>query len=138
AEYRLSQGALDSARSALDALAPAAQNECDVLAVRRKLAQLEGAPAVPSALPQPQALRWSDTGALSVCIDTQRELLTSIEAAKPAFIAWGWNEGRNGVLYLAPGRTNVRVSTGNRTGRQAFFVRTLAGGPVTLGNAEIR
>jgi hypothetical protein len=27
----------------------------------------------------------------------------------------------------------VRVSLGNRTGRQTFFVRTLAGGPVTLG-----
>ena len=136
AEYRLSQGALDSARTALDALAPAAQNECDVLEARRRLAQLEGATA-PLTPPQPQSLRWSDTGVLSVCIDTPREIITTIETANPAFIAWGWNEGRNGVLYLPPGRTPLRISTGTRTGRQALFIRTLAGGPITLGTATL-
>jgi hypothetical protein len=70
---------------------------------------------------------------LSVCIDSPRELVTSVETTTPAFISWGWNEGRQGVLYLNPGHTNVRISLGNRTGRQTLFIRPLAGGPVTLG-----
>jgi len=135
AEYRLSQGSADAARAALDALSPATRNECDVLAVRRKLAQLDGVSANPVA-PQTQTLpatAWSSTGVLSLCIDAPTELVTTIETQTPAFVSWGWNEGRHGVLHLAPGRTNLRVSTGGRTGRHAFFIRTLAGGPVTLG-----
>jgi hypothetical protein len=134
ADYRLSQNALDAAHTALDAIAPAAQNECDVLAARRKLAQLQGASVTPPP-PQSQTLHWSDTGVLSLCLDTQRELLANVETPTPALITWGWNEGRNGVFYLAPGRTTLRISTGNRTGRQALFIRTLAGGPITFGTA---
>jgi len=135
AEYRLSQGAADGARTALDALPRAAQNECDVLELRRRLAQLED--ASPSATPHPPETlpptAWSPTGTLSVCIDSPRELVTNIETTTPAFISWGWNEGRQGVLYLPAGRTVLRVSTGGRSGRQTFFVRSLGGGAVTLG-----
>jgi len=136
AEYRLSQGAADGVRNALDGLSPATHDECDVLAVRRKLAQLEG--ATPTASPNPQTLpatAWSATGALSLCIEegASRELITTVDAQQPALVSWGWNDGRHGVLYLQPGRTGVRVSTNGRAGRQTFFIRTLAGGPVTLG-----
>jgi len=137
AEFRLSQGAADAAHAALEALSPAAHNECDALAARRRLAQLEGT-TVSAPPPQPQTLpaaAWSTTGVLSVCIGegASRELVTTIETQAPAFVTWGWNEGRHGVLLLAPGRTSMRVPTGARSGRQAFFIRTLAGGPVTLG-----
>ena len=135
AEYRLSQGASDAVHAALEALSPAAQKECDVLAVRRKLSQLEGAlpPIAPAPAPTLPATAWSTTGVLSICIDKPGELTTTIETQTPALITWGWNEGHHGTLYLNPGRTNVHVSFGDRTGRQAFFIRTLAGGPVTLG-----
>jgi hypothetical protein len=138
AEYRLSQGSADGVHSALDGLSPATHDECDVLAVRRKLAQLEGATIPAAPPPHAQTLpatAWSTNGALSLCIEegTSRELITTVEAQQPALVAWGWNDGRHGVLYLQPGRTNVRVSTIGRTGRQTFFIRTLAGAPATLG-----
>jgi len=139
AEYRLSQGAADAAHAALDALSPAAQKECDVLAARRKLAQLEGSlpPATPPAPTTLPASAWSPTGALSLCIDQPGELTTAIETPTPALVTWGWNEGRQGVLYVNPGRTNVRISFGNRTGRQTLFIRAVAGGPITLGVARL-
>jgi len=139
AEYRLTQGISDPVRAALEALPPAARNECDVLAVRRRLAQLEGASANAAAKQQQTvpASAWSGSGVLSICIDAEEgalhQLMTSVETPAPAFVAWGWNEGRQGVLFLNPGRTNVRITTRDRTGRQALFVRALAGGPITLG-----
>jgi hypothetical protein len=136
AEYRLSQGAADGVHNALDGLSPATRDECDVLAVRRKLAQLEGATATASPSPQTlPATAWSTSGALSLCIEegASRELITTVDVQQPALVSWGWNDGRHGVFYLQPGRTGVRVSTIGRAGRQTFFIRTLAGGPVTLG-----
>jgi len=52
-------------------------------------------------------------------------------------VIWGWNEGRQGVLYLNPGHTNVRIAFGTRTGRQTLFIRAVAGGPITLGTTSL-
>src|SRR6185369_248825 len=52
AEYRLASGASEAVRAALDSLAPAAQQECDVLALRERLAALEGETAPNTSLQQ--------------------------------------------------------------------------------------
>ncbi len=143
AEYRLASGASDAARTALDALAPAAQKECDVLALRQRIAALEGGTAANNALQQlsftPSS--WSSTGVLSICFDpddqSSRQLMTWLDSPGPALISWGWNDGRHGSTFINAGHTYLRVSAADRRGRQAFFVKTLAGGPVTPGETTI-
>src|SRR5581483_2840495 len=143
AEYRLSAGAFEAVRAALDALAPAAQKECDVLALRRRLDELEGQPPSNDSLHQaafpPSA--WSSTGVLSLCFDPDeqrsRQLMTWLDSPGPAFITWGWNEGRHGSTYISGGHTFLRVAAGDRHGRQPFYARTIAGGPVTPGETQV-
>jgi hypothetical protein len=52
-------------------------------------------------------------------------------------VAWGWNEGRHGILQLDAGKTTVRVSTSGRAGRQVFFIRSLTRTAITPGAAVI-
>jgi hypothetical protein len=87
------------------------------------------------------AAAWSTNGSLSVCIDPEagavREIATSVEAPAPTLVAWGWNDGREGILQLDAGRTTIRVATSSHAGRQAFFVRSLTGVRITPGDATI-
>jgi hypothetical protein len=143
AAYRMSQSSFDAARGAIEALAPAARNECEAVVVRRRLAALDG---TNDRIPMPAtaslpAAAWSTNGSLSVCIDPEagavREIATSVEAPAPTLVAWGWNDGREGILQLDAGRTIVRVATSSHAGRQAFFVRSLTGVRITPGDATI-
>jgi hypothetical protein len=143
ASYRMAQNSLDTARAALEALAPAARGECDSVVVHRRLAALDGSSAG-TAIPASTALpptAWSSNGSLSLCIDpdaaTIHQLVTAVEAPRPVLVAWGWNDGRQGILQLDAGRTVVRVATTGRAGRQTFFIRSLTGARITPGPATL-
>ncbi len=143
AAYRMSQSSFDAARGAIEALAPAARNECEAVVVRRRLAALDGTsdriplPATP-ALP---AAAWSSNGSLSVCIDPEagaiRELSTTVETPAPTLLTWGWNDGREGILQIDAGRTGIRVATSDHTGRQTLLLRSLTGTRITPGDVKI-
>ena len=64
-------------------------------------------------------------------------LAATIEAASPALVSWGWNEGRNGTAYVQQGRSTLSVPVTGRSGRNNFFIRSLAGGAITLGATEM-
>jgi len=143
AAYRISQSSSDAARAALDGLAPAARFECDAVVVRRRLAALDGTPdigSIPATSSLPVAA-WSSTGSLALCVDAEgaalRQLVTVVDAPAPALVAWGWNDGRHGILQLDAGKTAVRVTFGGRTGRQTFFIRSLTGTRVLPGPTTI-
>jgi hypothetical protein len=144
ARFRLLQNMPDSAQAALDNLAPLARNECEVTLVRRELDALRGMAAqqeqaAGSAQLPPTA--WSQDGQLSLCIDpaTARTsyLTTTLEAPAPALIMYGWNGGRRATVEVPRGRTRLTVPLADLWGRNAFFVKTLAGGPVKPANAEL-
>jgi hypothetical protein len=143
AAYRMSQSSFDSAHAAIEALAPAARSECDPLLVRRKLAAVNGSPdtlPVPAVTSLP-ATAWSSGGALSLCVDPDagavQQLTTVVDSPAPTLVAWGWNDGRHGVLQLDTGRVNVHISFSGRAGRQTFFIRSLTGAHLTLGATSI-
>jgi hypothetical protein len=143
AAYRMSQSSFDSARAAIEALAPAARAECDPLLLRRKLDALSGSPdtlRVPAMVALP-ATAWSSSGALSFCVDPDagalQQLSTVVESPVPTLAAWGWNDGRHGVIQLDAGRVSFHVSYSGRAGRQTFFVRSLTGAHLTLGATTI-
>jgi hypothetical protein len=143
ASYRMDQNSLDAARAEIDALALTARNECDAVVLRRRLAALDGSTEnapIPITMSLP-ASAWSSTGSLSLCFDSEaatvRDLAVTIDAASPVLVAWGWNDGRHGILQLDAGKTTVRVSTTGRAGRQVFFIRSLTGTSITPGAAVI-
>lgn len=143
ASYRMSQNSLDAARAAIEALAVAARSECDAVVVRRRLATLDGTNdkiPMPSTTQLP-ASAWSTNGSLSVCIDPDsgavHQVSTTVEAAAPTLVMWGWNDGRQGILQLDAGRTAVRVATNGRAGRQIFFLRSLTATRIAPGDATI-
>jgi hypothetical protein len=137
ARFRISQKLFDGAGMALDAVAPAARNECDALIVRKQLAVALGKdPSEASQAPAVQQLPqgfWTTSGVLSLCIDPDaaqlQRLTTTLESKSPALISYGWNGGRQGSMLLPAGRVLLSVPLSNLTGRNTFFVQTLAGGP---------
>ncbi|HXA20500.1 MAG TPA: hypothetical protein VN380_26205 [Thermoanaerobaculia bacterium] len=143
ASYRIEQNSLDAARAAMESLALTARNECDAVVLRRRLAALDGSTEnapIPVTMSLP-ASAWSSTGSLSLCLDSEaatvRDLAVTMDAAGPVLVAWGWNEGRHGILQLDAGKTTVRVSTSGRAGRQVFFIRSLTRMSITPGAAVI-
>jgi hypothetical protein len=142
AEFRLMQGSAEDARAALEGLAPAARSECDVLIVRRKIARLGGENETPAIAHGTAMPAWSSSGVLSLCIDPEegdaQQLAATIESPAPALVSWGWNDGRQGSAYVAAGRTTLRVPLTGHNGRSNFFIRALAGGPITLGATAIQ
>ncbi len=143
ASYRMAQNSLDAARAALEALALAARNECDAVILRRRLAVLDGSTEnapVPVTRSMPPAA-WSSTGSLSLCLDPEstsvHNLTTTVSAAAPLLVSWGWNDGRRGILQLDAGKTTIRVGIAGHSGRQVFFIRSLTGTAVTPGAAAI-
>jgi hypothetical protein len=143
ASYRMAQNSLDAARAALEALAPAARGECDAVILRHRLAALDGSTlsaSVPITRSLPPAA-WSSTGSLALCLDPEvasiHNLDTTVSAAAPVLVSWGWNDGRHGILQLDAGKTTVRVATAGLSGRQTFFIRSLTGTVVTPGAATV-
>ncbi|MEO8036939.1 MAG: hypothetical protein ABI837_21095 [Acidobacteriota bacterium] len=145
AEYRLMQASTEPARSALEALAPAARNECDALIVARKLSRLTGTTAKEeeaarrfAANPPPH---WSSSGALTLCIDpdasAMQVLSVTFDASGPALVEWGWNDGRHAAIVVESGHTMLRVPLAGRSGRNSFFLRTLAGKSVVPASAAV-
>lgn len=145
AEYRLMQASTEPARSALEALAPAARNECDALIVARKLSRLTGTTAKEeeaarrfAANPPPH---WSSSGALTLCIDPDASgmqvLAVTFDASGPALVEWGWNDGRHAAIVVESGHTMLRVPLAGRSGRNSFFLRTLAGKSVVPASAAV-
>lgn len=143
ASYRMAQNSLDAARAALTALALSARGECDAVVLRRRLAALDGSTEnapVPVTLALPPTA-WSSTDSLSLCLDPEatsvHELATTVDSTAPVLVAWGWNDGRHGILQLDAGKTTVRVATAGRGGRQVFFIRSLTGKAITPGAAVV-
>lgn len=126
ASYRMAQNSLDAARAALGAVALSARNECDAVVLRRRLAALDGSTdntPVPVTMSMPPSA-WSSTGSLSLCLDPDatsiHNLATTVDAPSPVLVAWGWNDGRHGILQLDAGKTAVRVATAGRAGHQVL------------------
>jgi hypothetical protein len=142
AEFRMMQGSAEDARAALEGLAPAARNECDALIVRRKIARLGGENENPTVAHETTVPPWSSSGVLSLCIDPEeadlQQLTATIESPAPALVSWGWNDGRQGAAYIAAGRSTLRVPLAGHSGRSNFFIRALAGGPITLDGSAIQ
>lgn len=137
ARFRISQKLLDGAGMALDAVAPAARDECDAVIVRKQLAIALGknppeAPVAPAVQRLAQG-SWTASGVLSLCVNPDvaqlQQLTTTIDSVSPALIGYGWNGGRRGSMLLPAGRVFVSVPLSDLTGRNSFFVQTLAGGP---------
>ncbi|HYM62416.1 MAG TPA: hypothetical protein VEZ11_16150 [Thermoanaerobaculia bacterium] len=148
AQFRLSQSMTDSASAALDSIASAARGECDALLARRQVERQSGSrPPADDAMKQIAAApgvvpaeRWSRSGTLSLCVDPDsqlRELVTTVDADAPTLIMWGWNDGREGSAFLRAGRTFLRVPLSGISGRNAFFIRTIAGGMVKPAETRI-
>lgn len=138
ARFRIAQNLPDAAQTALDNLALAARNECEVLLVRRQLARARSSAAQPTIETQTVdanllAGSWSSSGQLSICIDPdtapRSALAVTFEAPTPALVSYGWNEGRRASLFVPAGRVRLAVPLAEHWGRNAFFLRTLAGGP---------
>ena len=123
---------------ALDALAPAARNECDALIVRKKLAAALGknppdAPPAPTVQQLPQG-SWTANGVLSLCVDPDaaqlQQLTTTIESESPALI------GRRGLGSAAQPES---VATSSIFGRQTvILVATPEAAPLLRCNQERR
>lgn len=129
ARFRIAQNMPDAARVALDNVARAARDECEVRIVRRQLARVPE-PAIEESLHS-----WSSSGQLSVCVDPETAsrsfLTTTIDATSPALVSYGWNGGRRETIVLPAGRIRARMPLAGQWGRNAFFLRALAGGPIT-------
>lgn len=145
AEYRLTLASTEPARSALEALAPAARNECDALIVARKLGRLAGSTAREEEASRRFAANtppnWSATGVLTLCVDpdtSATQILTvTFDASEPALVAWGWNDGRHAAIVVPNGHTMLRVPLTGRSGRNSFFLRTLAGKTIVPATALV-
>jgi hypothetical protein len=137
ARFRINQKLFDGAGMALDALAPAARNECDAVIVRKQLAVALGknpseSPPAPAVQQLPKG-SWTANGMLSLCVDPDagqlQRLTTTIESDSQALLSYGWNGGRQGSMLLPAGRVFLSVPLSDLRGRNTFFVQTLAGGP---------
>lgn len=144
ARHHLAKKDLGSARGALGAISPAAQNECDVLLARRDVARAskdiaefaELDPLLDAARPRDARLEWSRFGALSLCIDpwndAGRVLAATIASESPALVTWGWNGAESGTFLAGATPVTLRTPLRNLTGRNALHVETLAGPKVTV------
>jgi hypothetical protein len=93
-----------------------------------------------SPQPTPDALpahswsdSWSGNGQLSICIDPDTAprsyLATTIDAAAPTLVSYGWNGGRRASIFVPAGRFRLTVPLADHWGRNMFFLHTLVGGP---------
>lgn len=119
-----------AAREALDGAAPAARDECDVIAAARIVD--------PSARPDrvvtvytPEF--WSRT-ALQLCVDPTLQLTklhVELDAAAPALVSFSFQQGRIATRLLPQGRTAVELPLGGRFGRVRFDATPISGGALT-------
>jgi hypothetical protein len=135
ARFRIEQKMPEAAQTALDNMARAARNECEVLLVQRQLERMRGSVPMPSSPEAPPIRSWPDGGQLSICIDPDTAprsyLATSIAADTPALVSYGWNGGRRASTFVPAGRFRLTVPLADHWGRNTFFLRTLAGGPAS-------
>jgi hypothetical protein len=145
ARFELKRGRSKEARSALERVAPGAEEECDVLQTRRDVARAMGDGAELEAVNQRlESLKMGSQSAdvvpefpevsLSFCIDPAwakgQVLMVEIEVAAPAVLFYGWDGGRSGTLSASGSSSILRVPLVGLAGRRTFSVRASAGGPV--------
>ena len=130
---------LPAARRALESIAPAARDECDVLAVRRDVARAAGDAAEEAAAQQrldgePLALAsadWKPQSTLSVCLASRAPLRIEIRAQRAAVVAWGWDGGTAGSVSV-DGAFEVPVSSMPPSGRHVVGAKAWTGGGVRI------
>ena len=150
ARDELRSGEIAGARAVLDRLGPVGRQACGSLLVRRDLARA-GRDEAEAARVQEllnadrrtgrSAQASASAASLPLCLDPEAAaesvLGVQIEAGGPAVVVYGWDGGVAGVLAAPEGSSIVRISPGGRAGSRIFFVRTLAGGPVTAVRAAL-
>jgi len=133
ARFRIAQNMPDAARVALDNVARAARDECEVRLVRRELEQRPKVANEESV--NSLSSDWSSNGQLSVCVDpetaTNSYLTTTIDVTSSALVSYGWNGGRRATILMPAGRIRASMPLAGQWGRNAFYLRALAGGPIT-------
>lgn len=151
ARRALTLGKLEEAAEELRLVSSGARGECEVLLVRRDLAEAQAATSVRDSLSaelvkaSPEIhlpAAWSASGSLSLCIDPAREdaarrvARIEIAPAEEALVAWGWDGGRSSFQVVS-GPTVIEVSLEGLSGRRALFFETLAGPRVEPGETRI-
>ncbi|MGH9364098.1 MAG: hypothetical protein ACRD1B_02375 [Thermoanaerobaculia bacterium] len=150
AQYELKQEHPPEARRALERLAPAARDECDVLLVRRQVARALQDGAETDAIHQKLGLlqadsfppeAWSANGTLSLCLDPERArgraLSVRLAARQPALVGYGWDGGRLGSLLVRDG-ARLTIPLEGLSGRRAFSVSAIVGEPVRPSGALVK
>ncbi len=134
AYYHLRAKRTKEARSALDLVSPAAQDECDV-ALARAAVERGPSPQVPALYP---AEYWSGPR-VPVCITRGAALEVVFDVSPyPSMISYGFDEGRSATVFAAAGRGKITVPVEGRSGRHIFFLRPIAGGEVKPAAALLR
>jgi hypothetical protein len=114
AQYELARRRTREARAALRRVPPAARQQCDVLLARREVAAALSDAAEARAVEQGLSLLARDVfpsevsrrqgAAVSLCLDSRRggpaRLDVELQPVRPAIVAYGWNGGRVGTLFV--------------------------------------
>jgi hypothetical protein len=132
AEHHLRARNVDGAAAALSRVAPAAQNECDVLVARRAVSRAAGKPLPRAGDPDTYTREDWARNRLPVCIDGNvRSFAARFEVSEiPALVSYGLNDGRLATILFRPGIATVTVPLDGIAGRRIFFYHLVAGGEV--------
>lgn len=132
---QLRNGNRTEAAAALDAIAPAAQNECDVALAR---AAISGARPLLTASAY-SAAGWSNANLPLCAAPDRRTFNVRWDAGDgPALIEYGFDQGRAATRLLQPGAQQIAVPLEGRIGRHIFSYRVIAGGGLTPLEATLQ
>ncbi|MEO8189181.1 MAG: hypothetical protein ABI682_02475 [Acidobacteriota bacterium] len=148
ARAHFKSGRVREAWLALEAIAPADQESCNVLLARRDVARALGnrleLGAVGRSLESQLATlqsspAWSSSGGLALCLDpeqtTGQRLTVDLDSSAPAIVVWGWDGYSMGRTLLAPGHTALVLPLAGLTGQRTLTVHAEVGPPVHAGSA---
>jgi hypothetical protein len=143
---KLASGDAGGARAVLKGLSASAAEGCDALILRRDVAlalgDAEEAAAVTRRLAGTfqdvfPAEAWSAGGLMSLCLDQKAtgksQIRIALQTDGPSIVAFGWNGGRQGSVFVPGGSSSLVLRVPELSGRQTLFVAREAGSPVSLG-----
>jgi len=144
---KLASGDAGGARAILKGLSASAAEGCDALLLRRDVAlslgDAEEATAVTRRLAGTlhdviPAEAWSAGGLMSLCLDQKAtgkgQIRIALQTDGPSIVAFGWNGGRQGSVFVPGGSSSLVLPVPEVSGRQTLFVAREAGSPVSLGS----
>ena len=122
---RLAAGDRTEAAAALALVAPAARGECDVAIARAAIDGRTSAAATTDPVASWTGLR------VPLCLARNGRVVEAlVDAASPAVVSFGWDDGRYGTLRLKAGANRIPIPTDGRAGRHVFFLRRVTGGEI--------